>query len=66
MVAEKRVLEHALRYGVGAVDLDGVKAAVKDAGLLVKGERLTTREMLDLEAGMVKWAREGKGAVNAG
>ena len=58
----KAVYEAALRHGVGGVTLAGVKAAAAAAGLLVKGEEATTRAMLGLEADIVRFARDGRGA----
>lgn len=63
VVNHKRILEHGLRHGVGSIDLDSLKTELDRAGLLVKGERSTTREMLDLEAGMFGWAASGRGTV---
>ena len=63
VVPERRVLEHALRHGVGSVDLESVRRETARQGLIVKGGRATTREMLGIEAGMIRWAGEGRGTV---
>ena len=63
VVPERKVLEHALRHGIGSVDLESVKREAGRQGLIVKEGRATTREMLAVEAGMIRWAAEGRGAV---
>ena len=63
VVPEKRVIEHALRHGVGSVDVASVRWELQSQGLIVRGDRATTREMLAVEAGMVRWAAEGRGVV---
>ncbi len=60
---ERKVLEHALRHGVGSVDLESVRRETARQGVIVRGGRATTREMLGIEAGMVRWAAEGRGSV---
>lgn len=59
----KRVLEEGLRHGVGRITLDELTAGLPKLGLLTKGEESTTREMLALEAGMVQFARDGRGSA---
>lgn len=61
IVPEKRVYEEALRYGVGSVDLDGLKREAYRQGLIVKGEQSTTLEALKREKRLVAFAREGRG-----
>jgi conjugative relaxase-like TrwC/TraI family protein len=61
-----RLLEMALRHGVGRVTVEAVRAALGRPDLLVReyhGERLaTTREVLAEEARVLRFARTGRGA----
>ncbi|QEL19310.1 MobF family relaxase [Limnoglobus roseus] len=65
VVGERKLVEEALRYGVGGVDLDGVREAMDGAGVLVKGDKCTTEVELGRERNMIRFARDGKGTVAA-
>lgn len=68
VVSEKALLEEALRFGVGSVSVDAVKAAylerVEKGAILARelhGQKMvTTREVLAEERRMVALAREGR------
>jgi len=61
----KKVIEEALRYGVGGVTEATLQLAGAAAGLLTRGERATTGQMLQHETDMVQWATAGKGSRRA-
>jgi conjugative relaxase-like TrwC/TraI family protein len=65
VVAERKLLTEALKRGVGSVTLEGVKRELS-ARPLIRGEhggqaKATTREMKGAEAGLIAFAREGRG-----
>ena len=66
VVPEKRVLAEALKHGLGAVTVEGVKDAAARLRLPVKehsGRRMvTTPEVLAVEDRLVGFARDGRGA----
>jgi conjugative relaxase-like TrwC/TraI family protein len=62
VVNEKRLHEHALRFGVGGVDPKELRAAGDAAGLIVRDGRTTTRDMLEIERGLIRTARDGRNA----
>lgn len=62
VIAERKLIEEALRFGVGGVDLVGIQAAMQQAGVLVKDEQCTTETELGRERGMVQFARDGRNA----
>lgn len=61
VVPEKKLLGEALRYGVGSVTLEGLKAEYNNLGVMVKNGEATTREVLAQEGRIIDFAREGKG-----
>jgi len=63
VASEKSILEHGLRHGFGAIDLPTLRAELNRAGLVTREGRATTAEMLGLEAGLLRWAAGGRGAV---
>lgn len=63
VVPEKKVLATALNYGVGSVDLDSLREAYHDLGVLVKDGMVTTRSVLNQESRIIDFAREGKGTM---
>jgi conjugative relaxase-like TrwC/TraI family protein len=69
VVAEKKLLTEALKHGLGAVSVEGVKDAVAERHLLVEeqeGRRVvTTPEVLAVEDRMVEFARDGRGAFRS-
>ena len=63
VVATRKVLEHGLRHGVGRVTLGELRTELDRAGMLTRGDRSTTREMLALEARVIQFARDGRGTL---
>jgi len=65
VVAEKKILEEALRYGVGSVTPDAIRDAAERSELLIRNvgdERMaTTRSVLEEEKAMLVFARSGRG-----
>ena len=57
----RKVVEVALRHGVTNTE-EAVRKELDRAGLITSGKECTTREMLALEAGLVRYARSGQGA----
>jgi conjugative relaxase-like TrwC/TraI family protein len=66
---EKKVLGEALRHGVGAVTIDGVRRGVVREGLFTReldGQKMaSTRHVLAEESRMVAFARNGRGACRS-
>lgn len=65
VTAERKVLETALRRGVGEVTVEGVHEAAEESALLrrdVNGRTMvSTESVLDEERAMIAFAREGRG-----
>ena len=65
VIGEKKLLAAALRYGVGSVTVEGVKAECARADILKReldGRQLTTtRAVLSEEKAMIDFARAGRG-----
>ena len=61
VVDERRLYEAAIRYGIGSVTPESIKAEAKRQGLLVKGGEATTRDVLAEERRIIDFAREGRG-----
>ena len=61
VVDELRLYEAAIRYGIGSVTPESIKAEAKRQGLLVKGGEATTRDVLAEERRIIDFAREGRG-----
>lgn len=59
---EKRVYETALRRGIGWVTPAEVEDEAKRQGLLVRGGKATTRDVLEEERRIIAFARDGRGA----
>ncbi len=57
----KAVWECALRHAFGASTLAALQGAANRVGLITRGERATTRELLALESRVLDWAGTGKG-----
>lgn len=64
VVPERKLLEEALRFGVGEVDVDEIEAEAKKQGVItreVNGRRVsTTPEVLKDEQDVIEFARQGK------
>lgn len=64
---ERRVIETAIRYGLGFLSADAVERAVADVNLLRWNERertlVSTPEVVAEEQWMLRFAGEGRGAV---
>ena len=68
-LSEKRLMETALRYGVGRVSVERVKHEISDQkkqGTIISGSQngqqyVTTRAVLNEEKQMIDFAREGRG-----
>lgn len=69
VVSERTLLEHALRHGVGRVNLPALQDELSRSDLIrkdVNGERLfTTAAVLEQEKRMLAFAREGRGTCPA-
>ena len=69
VVGERTLLEHALRYGVGRVNLAALQDELSRADVIrkdVNGERLfTTAAVLEQEKRMLAFARDGRGTCPA-
>lgn len=63
VVPEKRLYETALRYGVGSVSLEGLRKEAGRLGVILQDGQATTQEVLEEEGRMIRFAREGKGAM---
>ncbi|MFO0807547.1 MAG: MobF family relaxase [Gemmataceae bacterium] len=67
VVAEKQLLTQALRHGLGAVSVDGVRQAMNTQNLIVReidGRRMaTTPAILAEEERMLDAVREGRGVL---
>jgi conjugative relaxase-like TrwC/TraI family protein len=65
VVSEKRLQGVALKYGVGQVTPNQVREAFRDPQLLARDwnheKLMTTREILDAETRMIRFARDGRG-----
>lgn len=65
VVSEKRLLAEAMKHGLGAVTVEGVRKELASRKLLIKeqgGQRLvTTPEVLAEEERMIAFARDGRG-----
>lgn len=65
IIPERKVTEEALRYGVGAVNAEGVKKSLSGAELIrreINGEIfVTTTAVLREEQAMLSFARDGRG-----
>lgn len=63
VVAEKRLYETALRYGVGSTTLEGLEKEAARQGVIFKDGQATTQEVLEEESRMIRFAREGRGTM---
>lgn len=57
------LMEEALRHGMGSVDLELLIAELERQGVLVKGNEVSTRKVLEQEGRIIDFAREGKGTM---
>lgn len=67
---ERRILEHALRFGFGGVSVEAAMEELARSGVVVRrgasGKTLVSeKSMLEREARMVSLARKGRGALKA-
>jgi hypothetical protein len=61
VVAEKKLVIEALRYGVGSVTLDGVKRELKRQGVMVENGQATTEAVRQEERVIWQFSRDGRG-----
>lgn len=66
VISDKQLWREALRFGVGAVSVEGVQQETRRADILsrrVNGRVMTTtRQVLAEERALIAWARDGRGA----
>lgn len=64
VASEKQILIDALRYGVGSVSVQSLKAEYQKLGVLVNDNgELSTQKTLDQEGRIIDFAREGRGTM---
>jgi conjugative relaxase-like TrwC/TraI family protein len=63
VVDERRLYEAAIRYGIGSVTPEAVREEAIRQGVLTRDGEATTRDVLAEETRIIRFAREGRGAM---